>query len=197
MKPTAAPPKKLLDQVREILHLKHYSRSTEKTYLSWIKRFILFHNKRHPQEMGESEIKEFLTYLAIKKNVAASTQNQAFHALLFLYRHVLHKKLQESIQAVRAKRPQRLPTVLGREEARQIIEAMEGVEKLVIQILYGCGLRLMECLHLRVKDIGFELNQIAIHDAKARKAAGLCCRKPSKSHYRPICDASVSCTRRT
>lgn len=119
-------PQKLLDQVRETLHLKHYSRSTEKTYLSWIKRFILFHNKRHPQEMGESEIKDFLTYLAIKKNVAASTQNQAFHALLFLYRHVLHKKLQESIQAIRAKRPQRLPTVLGREEARQIIEAMEG-----------------------------------------------------------------------
>ena len=197
MKPTAAPSKKLLDQVREILHLKHYSRSTEKTYLSWIKRFILFHNKRHPQDMGESEIKEFLTYLALKKNVAASTQNQAFHALLFLYRYVLHKKLQESIQAVRAKRPQRLPTVLGREEARQIIEAMEGVEKLVIQILYGCGLRLMECLHLRVKDIDFELNQIAIHDVRARKAAGLCCREPSKSPYKPICDASVSCTRRT
>jgi integron integrase len=102
--------------------------------------------------------------------VAALTQNQAFHALLFLYRHVLHKKLQESIQAVRAKRPQRLPTVLGREEARQIIEVMEGVEKLVIQILYGCGLRLMECLHLRVKDIDFELNQIAIHDAKGQKS---------------------------
>ena len=100
MKPTTAPPQKLLDQVREILHLKHYSRSTEKTYLSWIKRFILFHNKRHPQEMGESEIKDFLTYVAIKKNVAALTQNQAFHALLFLYRHVLHKKLQESIQVL-------------------------------------------------------------------------------------------------
>lgn len=170
MKPPATPPKKLLDQVREIIRLKHYSRSTEKTYVFWIRRFILFHQKRHPREMGEPEIEAFLTYLAIRRKVSASTQNQAFNALLFLYRHVLHKELKESIQAVRAKRPQRLPTVLSREEAKRIIDAMEDTEKLIVQILYGCGLRLMECLRLRVKDLDFELNQIVIHDGKGQKS---------------------------
>lgn len=165
-----APPKKLLDQVRETIRLKHYSQSTEKTYALWIKRFILFHQKRHPLEMGEREIETFLSSLAIQEKVSASTQNQAFNALLFLYRHVLRKELEESIQAVRAKRPQRLPTVLSREEARRVITAMEGVEKLVVQVLYGGGLRLMECLRLRVKDIDFELNQIVIHDGKGQKS---------------------------
>ena len=165
-----APPKKLLDQVRETIRRKHYSRSTEKTYVLWIKRFILFHQKRHPLEMGEREIEAFLTSLAIQGEVAASTQNQAFNALLFLYRHVLHKGLEESIQAVRAKRPQRLPTVLSREEARRVIAAMEGVEKLVVQVLYGGGLRLMECLRLRVKDIDFKLNQMVVHDGKGQKS---------------------------
>ena len=165
-----APPKKLLDQVRETIRLKHYSRSTEKTYTLWIKRFIIFHQKRHPLEMGEREIEAFLYSLAIQGKVSASTQNQAFNALLFLYRHVLRKELEESIQAVRAKRPQRLPTVLSREEARRVITAMEGVEKLVVQVLYGGGLRLMECLRLRIKDIDFELNQIVIHDGKGQKS---------------------------
>jgi integron integrase len=165
-----APAKKLLDQVREIIRRKHYARSTEKTYVLWIKRFILFHQKQHPREMGEREIEAFLTSLAIQRNVSASTQNQAFNALLFLYRHVLHIELEESIQAVRAKRPQRLPTVLSREEARRVIAAMEGVEKLVVQVLYGGGLRLMECLRLRVKDIDFELNQIVVHDGKGQKS---------------------------
>jgi integron integrase len=165
-----APAKKLLDQVREIIRRKHYSRSTEKTYVLWIKRFILFHQKQHPREMGEREIEAFLTSLAIQRNVSASTQNQAFNALLFLYRHVLHMELEESIQAVRAKRPQRLPTVLSREEARRVIAAMEGVEKLVVQVLYGGGLRLMECLRLRVKDIDFELNQIVVYDGKGQKS---------------------------
>ena len=165
-----APPKKLLDQVRETIRLKHYSRSTEKTYVLWIKRFILFHQKRHPLEMGEREIEAFLSSLALQGKVSASTQNQAFNALLFLYRQVLHKELEESIQAVRAKRPQRLPTVLSREEARRVIAAMEGVKKLVVQVLYGGWLRLMECLRLRVKDIDFELNQIVIHDGKGQKS---------------------------
>ena len=165
-----APPKKLLDQVREVIRRKHYSRSTEKTYVLWIKRFIFFHQKRHPREMGEREIEAFLSSLAIQRKLSASTQNQAFNALLFLYRQVLHKELEESIQAVRAKRPQRIPTVLSREEAQRIIAAMEGVNKLVVQVLYGGGLRLMECLRLRVKDIDFELNQIVIHDGKGQKS---------------------------
>ncbi len=109
-----APAKKLLDPVREMIRRKHYARSTEKTYVLGIKRFILFHQKRHPLEMGEREIEAFLTSLAIQRNVSASTQNPAFNASLFLYRHMLHKELEESIQAVRAKRPQRLPTVLSR-----------------------------------------------------------------------------------
>ena len=120
--------------------------------------------------MGEREIEAFLSFLAIRRKVSASTQNQAFNALLFLYRQVLHKELKESIQAVRAKRPQRLPTVLSRDEARRLIDAMEGVEKLVIQVLYGGGLRIAECLRLRVKDIDFELNQIVIYDGKGQKS---------------------------
>jgi len=120
--------------------------------------------------MGEREIEAFLSFLAIRRKVSASTQNQTFNALLFLYRQVLHKELKESIQAVRAKRPQRLPTVLSRDEARRIIDAMEGVEKLVIQVLYGGGLRIAECLRLRVKDIDFELNQIVIYNGKGQKS---------------------------
>ena len=164
------PPKKLLDQVRYNIRLKRYSRSTEKTYVHWIKRFILFHNKRRPLEMGECEIEAFLTDLAVHGKVAASTQNQAFHAILFLYRYVLNKELMQSIQAVRAKRSQRLPLVLSREEAHKIIDSMDGVGKLIIQILYGCGLRLGECLQLRVKDIDFALNQLIIHDGKGQKS---------------------------
>lgn len=163
-------PQKLLDQVRETIRRKHYSPSTEKTHILWIKRLIFFHKKRHPLEMGEREIEAFLSSLTIEEKVSASTQNQAFNALLFLYRQVLHKELEESIQAVRAKRPQRLPIVLSRMEARRIIAAMEGVEKLVNQVLYGGGLRLMECLRLRIKDIDFELNQIVIHDGKGQKS---------------------------
>ena len=118
--------KKLLDQVRETIRLKHYSQKTEKTYVSWIRRFILFHGKKHPQQMGEREIEAFLSHLAVDRNVAASTQNQAFNAILFLYRAILGKKLDDSIDAIRAKRPRRLPTVLSRQEAHQVIDAMSG-----------------------------------------------------------------------
>jgi integron integrase len=170
MDPPQKPAKKLLDRVREILRLRHYSRSTEKTYVFWIRRYILFHHKRHPLDMGEREIEAFLTDLAVKQKVAASTQNQAFNSLLFLYRQVLEKELKESIQAVRARRPQRVPTVLSREEARQIIDSLEGVEKLIVQVLYGCGLRLLECLGLRVKDVDFALHQITVHDGKGQKS---------------------------
>jgi integrase len=154
--------KKLLDQVRETIRLKHYSRKTEKTYVSWIRRFILFHGKKHPQEMGEREIETFLSHLAVNRNVAASTQNQAFNAILFLYRTVLGKKLDDSIAAVRAKKTRRLPAVLSRQEAHQVIDALSGTPQLVVKLLYGSGVRLMECLRLRIKDVDFARGEITI-----------------------------------
>ena len=150
------PKKKLLDQVRDVIRLKHYSICTEKAYVNWIRRYILFHNKRHPREMGSCEIEAFLTHLAVDEKVAASTQNQAFNALLFLYREVLKIQLDDSINAVRAKSPKRFPSVLTKEEVHQVLDAMSGTYMLMAKLLYGSGLRLMECLRLRVKDIDFE-----------------------------------------
>ena len=126
------PPKKLLDQVRDMIRVKHYSYRTEETYVQWIRRFILFHNKQHPKDMGAPEIEAFLTHLAVQERVAASTQNQAFSALLFLYREVLRQELDESIDAVRAKQPRQLPTVLTKEEVRLVIQQLSGVPQLVI-----------------------------------------------------------------
>jgi integron integrase len=159
-------PKKLLDQVRDVCRVKHYSRRTEDTYADWIKQFILFHNKRHPKEMGAPEIEAFLTHLAVDGNVAASTQNQALSALLFLYHEVLHIDLPESINAVRAKKPARLPVVLTRAETQQIIAGMSGLYQLMAKLLYGSGLRLMECVRLRVKDLDFERREIIVRDPK-------------------------------
>jgi len=160
-------PKKLLDQVRDAIRVKHYSLRTEQAYVSWIKRYILFHNKRHPKEMGSAEIEAFLTHLAVDQNVAASTQNQALSALLFLYREVLKKDLDPySIDAVRAKRPKRLPTVMTREEVRAVIAALSGMHQLMAQLLYGSGLRLVECLRLRVKDLDFAYRQITVRNGK-------------------------------
>ncbi|MCS6906467.1 MAG: integron integrase [Anaerolineales bacterium] len=160
--------KKLLDQAREILRAKHYSYRTEQTYIHWMRRYILFHKKRHPIEMGSPEIQTFLLYLANKLNVSASTQNQALSALLFLYREVLHKEL-EPILLTKAKRPERIPTVLTRQEVLQIINHMTGVYKLMTQLLYGSGLRLMECLRLRVQDIDFNHRAIIVRDGKGQK----------------------------
>jgi integron integrase len=162
-------PKKLLDQVRDAIRLKHYAYSTEKTYVYWAKRFVLYHNKRHPLEMGEKEISEFLTYLAVEGNVAASTQNQALSAMLFLYREVLRKDLDLPLELVWAKRRKRLPTVLTKEEVRQVIAQLTGVHRLIVQLLYGSGLRLMECMRLRVKDLDFGQRQILARDAKGGK----------------------------
>lgn len=162
-------PPKLLDQVRQTLRLKHYALSTEETYLDWIKRFILFHHKRHPKDMGRPEIEAFLTHLAVHENVAASTQNQAYSALLFLYREVLQQELDGPINALRAKKPRRLPVVLTQAEARRLISAMSGQYRLMAQLLYGSGLRLAECLHLRVKDIDFEQRQIVVRSGKGNK----------------------------
>ena len=168
--------KKLLDQVRETLRAKHYSYRTEQSYIHWIIRFILFHNpglsrgevNRHPREMGAPEIQAFLTHLAVTCNVSASTQNQALAALLFLYREVLHKNLDPILPST-AKRPQRLPTVLTRDEALAVINHMTAPYKLMAQLLYGSGLRMMECLRLRVKDIDFDYRTITVRDGKGEK----------------------------
>jgi len=160
------PPRKLLDQVSDALRLKHYSYRTEQTYKDWIKRYILFHGKRHPKDMGVQEIQAFLTHLAIEKNVSASTQNQALSAILFLYRHILHQEIQFPTDIVRAEKSRTLPTVLTHTEALAVINHLTGVTKLMTQILYGSGLRLMECIRLRVKDIDFGNRQIIVRDGK-------------------------------
>jgi integron integrase len=163
------PPVKLLDQVREQLRLKHYSYRTEQVYLHWIKRYILFHHKHHPSEMGEEEIRAFLFHLAEKEHVAASTQNQAFSALLFLYRHILNKDLVLDYKSIGASRSQRLPTVLTKEETWRVIDYLRGENQLIAKLLYGSGLRVLECLRLRVKDLDFEYKTITIHDGKGEK----------------------------
>jgi len=160
---------KLLDQVRNLIRLKHYSIRTEETYVSWIKRYIYFHDKRHPKDMGEKEIKQFLTDLAVNRNVAASTQNQAFNALLFLYREILNQEFFDLGDVVRAKKPRRLPVVFSKEEVRKIINQLEGYKWLMAQMMYGAGLRLTECLRLRIKDIDFQYNQISVRDGKGGK----------------------------
>jgi integron integrase len=163
---TEQPPKKLLDQVRDLLRIKHYSYRTEQSYVAWIRRYILFHNKRHPKEMGIPEIEAFLSYLAIEENVAASTQNVALSALIFLYKEVLRINQPLSLNAFRAKRSTYLPTVLTKEETQSVIQQLTGEHQLVIKILYGSGLRLSEGLNLRVKDLDFAQRQIQIRDTK-------------------------------
>lgn len=160
---------KLLDQVRDRIRVLHYSIRTETAYVDWIKRFIYYHNKKHPADMGKKEIEKFLTYLAVDRKVAASTQNQAFCALLFLYEKVLNLDVFSQIDAMRAKKPERLPTVLSHEEAMALIDATPGIYKLIAKILYGSGLRCIECLRLRIKDVDFERNQIIVRDGKGQK----------------------------
>ncbi len=158
--------KKILDQVSDAIRLKHYSYRTEQTYKEWIKRFILFHKKRHPMEMGAPEIQAFLSHLATEKNVAASTQNQALSAILFLYRHVLLKPVDIPADLIRAEKSKTLPTVLTHQEAMTVIHKMKGVPQLMTKILYGGGLRLTECLRLRIKDLDFDNHQIIVRDGK-------------------------------
>jgi len=160
---------KFLDIVQQKIRLKHYSIRTEKTYLSWIKRFLLFHNKRHPKDMGKTEIEAFLTDLAVNSNVSASTQNQAFSALLFLYNQVINIDVFKEINAVRAKKPKRLPTVLTFNETIKVINSITGISQLIVKLLYGSGVRGIECVRLRIKDIDFEMNQITIRDGKGQK----------------------------
>jgi len=160
---------RLLDQVRHVIRKRHYSIRTEQAYTDWIKRFILFHGKKHPKDMGESEISQYISYLAVKRNVAASTQNQALNAIVFLYKQVLKRELGDFGSMERAKRPKRLPNVLTKNEADLVLTVMSGKNALMAKLLYGCGLRLMECLRLRVKDIEFEGNQVTVRDGKGHK----------------------------
>lgn len=140
------PPKKLLDQMKDTLRTRHYSYRTEQSYIEWARRYILFHDKRHPAVMDAPEIQDFITYLAVKKKVAASTQNQALSAILFLYRNVLHKDVAMPSRIVSANRPKHLPTVLTHAEAMTVIEKMSGVHQLMAKLLYGSGLRLTPAL---------------------------------------------------
>jgi integron integrase len=163
------PRKKLLDQVRERARLNQYALRTEEAYTGWIKRFILFHNKRHPSEMGAAEIEAFLAHLAAYRNVAPSTQNQALSALLFLYRDVLNQDLDRPVNVPWTSKPKNLPTVLSQGEVQQVIACLTGVHQLVGKLLYGSGLRLLECLRLRVKDVDFANHVIVVRDGKGAK----------------------------
>ena len=159
--------KKLLDQYSEALRNRHYSLRTEKTYISWVRQYILYHHKRHPREMGVAEINDFITYLVNQKAVSASTQNQAISAILFLYRNVLNIQLDEpALIPIRPTKPKRVPTVLSRDEAKKVIAKMDGIYKIMTQIMYGSGLRLMEVMRLRVKDLDFANHQIIVRDGK-------------------------------
>ena len=170
LKAQAAPSKpKLLDQVRNAIRVKHYSFRTEQAYTDWIRRFILFHGKRHPDSMGEEEVAQFLTHLAREGNVAPSTQNQALSALLFLYKQVLKQEIGWLEQVERAKKPPKLPVVLSSDEVRRIFAHLKGMPKIMAGLVYGSGLRLMECVRLRVKDIDFAYAQITVRDAKGGK----------------------------
>jgi len=157
---------KLLDQMRDVLRLKHMSLRTEEAYVVWVRRFILFHHKRHPTDMGAPEIRAFLTHLAVHGNVAASTQNGALNALLFLYRHVLKQPFPELGEIERAKRPQRMPTVFTQDEVKAVLAQLSGINYLMASLLYGAGLRLMECVRLRVHNLDFAYHQITVRDGK-------------------------------
>jgi integron integrase len=160
---------KLLDTVRAKVRAKHYSYRTEQQYVRWIRRFILHHNKRHPAELGAPDVERFLTHLAVSARVSASTQNQALSAILFLYRQVLEIDLPWLSGVVRARAPIRVPVVLTRREVQALLNSLEGQPHLVAQLLYGSGLRLMEALRLRVKDVDFEYCQIVVRDGKGQK----------------------------
>jgi integron integrase len=162
-------PRKLLEEVQFRIRARHFSYRTEKTYLHWIRRFVRFHDRRHPRAMGAPEVEDFLTSLAVKNRVSASTQNQALAAILFLYRDVLEIALPWLTEVVRAKRPQRLPVVLTRPEVASLLSRISGVEWLVASLLYGTGMRLGECVQLRIKDVDLGRREILVRDAKGQK----------------------------
>lgn len=161
-----SPMEEILHHTRKVLRRKHYSYRTEQSYVSWIRRFITFHSKRHPTHMGRLEIEAYLTYLATKEKVAPSTQNQALNAILFLYKVVLNRPLAFPVEAVRARRAKTVPTVLSQEEVHRLFNAMTGKYLLIAKLLYGSGLRASECLRLRVKDLDFAHKQITVRSGK-------------------------------
>ncbi len=165
---TAKPPR-LLDRVREAIRVRHYSYRTEEQYVGWVRRYILFHGKRHPRDLGAEEVEAFLSSLAVQGNVAAATQNQALAAVLFLYRHVLKQDLPWINNVVRARKPRRLPLVLTRDETRALLSQLSGIYWLIGTLLYGAGLRLMECLRLRIQDLDFDRGQIMVRAGKGGK----------------------------
>jgi integron integrase len=164
-----SPPADLSERLRVALRARHYSLRTEEAYVGWVARFVAFHDKRPPEEMGEAEINSFLSYLAARQHVAASTQTQALSALLFLYREVFKRSVESLGDVVRARRPEHLPVVLTRGEVKAVLARLDGAPRLVATLLYGTGVRLMECLRLRVKDVDFALNQILVRDGKGMK----------------------------
>jgi integrase len=167
--PVDEKPKRLIERLREEIRTRHYSQRTEQAYWYWIRWFIRFHGKRHPLELGGAEVTAFLSMLATERNVAAATQNQALSALLFLYKHVLGRELPWLTQMVRAQRPVRLPTVLSEAEVRRVLANVDGIAALMVGLLYGAGLRQIECLQLRVKDVDFAYRQILVRDGKGAK----------------------------
>jgi integron integrase len=160
----AMTPPRLMEQVRAEIRARHYSRRTEEAYIHWIRRFIVFHGRRHPRELGAPEVSAFLMWLAVEQHVAASTQNQALSGILFLYRHVLRLDI-----GVVELLPQRVPVVLSPSEVRQVLDQLIGVPRIVATLLYGAGLRLQECLELRVKDLDFERREITVRRGKGQK----------------------------
>jgi len=165
---TGQPPK-LLDQMRESMRVRHYRARTEETYCQWVRRYILFHQKRHPADMGEREINAFLTHLAVKDKVSASTQNQALSAILYLYRQVIGRDVGDLGEVIRARKQKRLPVVMTREEVKSVLDELSGDKWLMASLLYGSGLRLMECLHLRVQDLDFSGRELLVRDGKGGK----------------------------
>ena len=189
MEQKAAPsqPPRLLQQVREKIRYKHYSIRTESAYVEWVKRFIFFHERRHPRDMGAAEIERFLTHLAVEGKVAAATQNQAKSALLFLYREVLEVQLPWLDNVESAKTPKRLPVVLTQPEVLAILLQMEGRQQLIGRLLYGTGMRILECLRLRVKDVDFARSEYSYVTARASRTGSRCCRAHCTHHCRRTC----------
>ena len=167
--PPAEKKPKLLDQLSEAMRSRHYSRKTEATYIHWVKRFIFFHHVRHPQEMAEPEINAFLTHLAVKEHVSASTQNQALCAIIFLYKYVLKRRIGDLGEVIRARKPARLPVVMTKDEVKSVLSNLTGDKWIIAFLMYGAGLRLMECLRLRVQDLDFSKNQVTVRGGKGDK----------------------------
>ena len=159
---------KLLDEIRTAIRVRHYSKRTEEAYINWIKDYIFFHNKKHPELMGAEDISRYINYLAVKRNVAGSTQNQALCAIVFLYKHVLKKDI-TGLDLIWTKKPKKLPVVFNKEEVKKVLDNLNGTVWIVSNILYGAGLRLLECLRMRVQDIDFTSNQIIVRNGKGGK----------------------------